>query len=121
MIRNVVPSRRPSKLRGVISALSLSALALGAGPVAAQQQVTLSEAAQLMQSSELDLQLIELEQQVAQEVVNQAKGERRPRVRLSLRCTGHSRAACSRWASWRAGASCGPRRERASCRYSRWR
>ncbi|SNY59194.1 Outer membrane protein TolC [Pseudooceanicola antarcticus] len=84
MIRNVVPSRRQSKLRTVASALSLVAGLALAAPVAAQQQVTLSEAARLMQSGELDLQLIELEQQVAQEVVTQAKGERRPRVRLSL-------------------------------------
>ncbi len=51
---------------------------------AQQQQVTLAEASQLMQSTELQFEILDLEADIAAEVIRQARGERLPRVRLSL-------------------------------------
>ncbi len=48
------------------------------------QDVTLAEAAALMQGNELQYEILDLEEAVASEVTVQARGERRPRVRLTF-------------------------------------
>ena len=60
-----------------------AALSLAA-PGAAQETVTLAEADRLMADNELELQVLDLEQEVAAEVVRQALGERLPRVALEI-------------------------------------
>lgn len=46
--------------------------------------VTLSEASALMQSNELQFEILDLEARVAEEAIRQAFGERLPRVRLTM-------------------------------------
>lgn len=52
--------------------------------VAWGQTVTLAEAVERMQLTELQYEILALEEQVAAEVTRQARGERLPRVRLSV-------------------------------------
>ncbi len=52
--------------------------------VAQAQTVTLAEAAERMQVTELQYEILDLEEAVAAEVTRQALGERLPRVRLSV-------------------------------------
>jgi len=65
--------------RGVIAAVATS-FALSAHA----QTVTLAEAADLMQTTELQYEILDLEEAVAAEVTRQARGQRLPRVRLSV-------------------------------------
>lgn len=59
------------------------AIAVGAVPAAAQT-VTLAEAYDRMFSRDVQYQILDLEQDVADEVVRQARGQRLPRVGLSI-------------------------------------
>jgi len=52
--------------------------------LASAQTITLSEAYQRMLSSDLEFEILDLEDEVAAELVRQAKGERYPRVNLSV-------------------------------------
>ena len=64
---------------------AMTAAAIGlAVPGMAQETVTLAQAEQRMADNELELQVLDLEQDVAAEVVRQALGERLPRVRLQI-------------------------------------
>ncbi|MFD0860116.1 TolC family protein [Roseovarius aquimarinus] len=51
---------------------------------ASAQSVTLAQAADLMRTNEVQFEILDLEQDVSDEIVRQAFGERLPRVRLSV-------------------------------------
>ena len=53
-------------------------------PLAGAQTITLSQAYDRMLSSDLEFEILDLEDDVAEELVRQAKGERYPRVNLSV-------------------------------------
>lgn len=68
----------------MLRAATLAATAITLPLAAEAQTVTLAEAAELMQVTELQYEILDLEEAVAAEVARQALGERLPRVRLSV-------------------------------------
>lgn len=65
---------------GVLTA----AIVLFVGSMAQSQTITLAEAVERMQVTELQYEILDLEEQVAAELTRQARGQRFPRVRLSV-------------------------------------
>ena len=62
----------------------VAAMVFGVAGAAQAQTVTLAEAAERMRVTELQYEILDLEEQVAAELTRQARGERLPRVRLSV-------------------------------------
>jgi outer membrane protein TolC len=73
-------TRRPARI-GAFAAILAAMMASGA----VAQDVTLSEAARLMAANEAQYRILDLEQDVAEELVRQARAERLPRVRIVVR------------------------------------
>lgn len=63
---------------------AIAAVALLATPPAEAQTLTLSEAYQRMLDREVQYEILDLEQEVADELVRQARGQRLPRVGLNI-------------------------------------
>jgi outer membrane protein TolC len=71
---------------GVCSRGLFAALAFGLGTIGAQAQtVTLADAFDLMLDREVQYEILDIEQNIAAELVRQARGERLPRVGLAIR------------------------------------
>lgn len=70
--------------RAILAASVALACGMMAASPGAAQHVTLAEAAALMQASELQYEILDLEEAVAAELTRQALGQRYPRLRLTV-------------------------------------